>query len=192
MSVPKLYVSEPPWIFVDVLSDEERKRMPSFFYDKPGSSPVIRVLRGHKMATVQGLMDEFGAALQFFDGFGENWYALKDCLCYLDEWMKGDAYILIITRPWRLLRDESSEQLDWLYTTLNEVGDWWSKPIANNEPYNRPPIPFHVVLQFGYLDFRETGSQFSTFPFLRPGFVGSNDMGEGRHPEATTADEDIV
>jgi hypothetical protein len=28
---------------------------------------------------VSELMSEVGAALQFFDGFGENWYALGIC-----------------------------------------------------------------------------------------------------------------
>ena len=176
MRAPKLYTTEPPWILVDVLSDEESQWMPGFFYHNAGSSPIIRALRGNKMTTVHKLMDEFGAALQFFDGFGENWHALEECLSYLDEWIKGDAYILVITRPWLLLNEETPEELDFLYKTLNEVGEWWSRPIANNDRYNRPAIPFHVVLQFAYEDFLKVGSRFSMFPFLRQESIGSSVM----------------
>jgi hypothetical protein len=46
---------------------------------------LVRVLRGRKMRMESHLMDEFGAALQFPRCFGENWLALEDCLCDLEE-----------------------------------------------------------------------------------------------------------
>lgn len=96
------------------------------------------------MRTRQALMDEFGAALQFFDAFGENWHALKECLCYLDEWLPGDVYILIVTHAEQVLVEEQHE-FKWLLKTLNEVGLWWSNPIVSNGRFNRASIPFHTV-----------------------------------------------
>ena len=51
------------------------------------------------MRRLPDLMNEFGAALQFFDGFGENWHALKECLSYLDEWLPATAYVLVVSNP---------------------------------------------------------------------------------------------
>jgi hypothetical protein len=64
------------------------------------------------MRKKQTLMDEFGAALQFFEGFGENWDALEECLGYLDEWMPASAYVLVIERAESLLADETRDQMN--------------------------------------------------------------------------------
>jgi hypothetical protein len=130
-----------------VLSNEQAKWLPSVIYGENDCAAVIRTLRGRKMRTYEGLMNEFGAVLQFFDGFGENWNALSECLRYMDEWIPGDAYILVITHPQEVLIEEDSEELETFLRILNRVGDWWSHAITDNVPFNRPPIPFHVVLQ---------------------------------------------
>ena len=59
------------------------------------------------MQTIQSLMDEISAAFQFFDGFGENWMALRECLEYLDEWLKADTYILVCEQAESVLSDEA-------------------------------------------------------------------------------------
>jgi hypothetical protein len=156
----------PPWLLLHVASEEERKWLPSHFYQEKGSSPVIRVLRGHKMRTVQGLMDEFGSALQFFDGFGENWSALDECLSYLDEWLAADAYILIVTRPEELLAQEDNEDLLQFCRLINTVGEWWSRAITNNDRFNRGPVPFHVVLRCDQDKLEEAKRRFPTVPLL--------------------------
>lgn len=91
-------------------------------------------------------MDEFGAALQFFEGFGENWHALKECLSYLDEWMPARAYVLVLTSCQEVLSQSEEQDLKWLIVTLQEVGEWWSRPITDNQRFNRPAIPFHAIL----------------------------------------------
>ena len=91
-------------------------------------------------------MDEFAAVLQFFDGFGKNWNALRECLEYLDEWMPADAYVLVVERSEELLADDDADQMTALLKTLHEVGDWWSKPVTNNDQFDRKEVPFHVLL----------------------------------------------
>jgi hypothetical protein len=142
-----LYEAKPPWILLHVVTGEEAKWQPLFLYKQEGCHPLIRTLRGDKMKTLQGLMDEFGAVLQFFEGFGENWYALKECLFYLDEWLRADSYILVITRCLELLSQDKPEELHWFLKTVEEVGEWWRTPITDNGRFNRGPIPFHVVLR---------------------------------------------
>lgn len=118
------------------------------------------------MKTRQALMDEFGAVLQFFEGFGENWYALKECLSYLDEWLPADAYILVVNKCTELLSQDSSDELHWFLQTMREVGDWWSTPITDNGRFNRGSVPFHVVLRCTEEDIAKARERFNDAPVL--------------------------
>jgi len=91
-------------------------------------------------------MLEFGAALQLFAGFGENWHALGECLSYLDEWLPGSDYFLVFEDAHMILADET-EDIQWLVATFNEVFLWWSKPIVDNDRFNRNACPFRVILE---------------------------------------------
>ena len=108
----------------------------------------VRHLRGPKMRTADALMNEFAAALQFFDGFGENWHALQECLEYMDEWLPAHMYVLVIEHAEELLQEEPANQMSALLTTLHKAGEWWAKPIQDNDRFNRPAIPFHVLINF--------------------------------------------
>ncbi len=137
---------KPPWIFLDLVSEEDLRWLPERLYCDNSEGVALRVLRGKKMRSFQAMMDEFGAALQFFDGFGENWPALRECLSYLDEWMSASQYLLVVSRPSEVLADDPSD-LPALLEILAATGRWWSEPITNNDRFNRPAIPFHVILQ---------------------------------------------
>ena len=97
------------------------------------------------MRNVAALMDEVGAALQFFDGFGENWHALEECLSYLDEWLPAEAYVLVVEQAEQVLNDEP-QSLPALLKTLDSAAQFWSKPIVGNGRFDRSPIPLHVLL----------------------------------------------
>ena len=90
-------------------------------------------------------MDEFGAALQFFDGFGENWDALAECMSYMDEWLWGDAYILLIEHAENVLADADENELATLLRIMHRTGDWWSKAITDNDRFDRLAVPFHCL-----------------------------------------------
>ena len=140
-----LFRVEPPFVFLGPGEPERSKWDPNHFYATEGVSPCVRRLRGSKMRTVASLMDEVSAALQFFDGFGENWYALEECLSYLDEWLPADAYILVVEEAEELLADQP-DQLGAFLITVNRAGESWAAPVTGNERFNRPPVPFHVLL----------------------------------------------
>lgn len=141
-----LFRIEAPWIYVGDGEPERRKWISSCFYSREGINVCVRRLRGKKMRSTAALMNEFAASLQFFEGFGENWYALGDCLRCLDEWLPADAYILVVEGTEELLQDEQPEQMAALIKTLHDAGEWWSKPVADNDRFNRNGIPFHVLL----------------------------------------------
>ena len=107
---------------------------------------IVRKIRGKKCRSLEGLMSEFGAALQFFDGFGENWNALKELLCDMDEWLPGSGYVIVITDPSELLQEEP-EEFERFVRTIGHVGRRWSQPITDNGRFDRPARPFKVVLE---------------------------------------------
>lgn len=111
-----------------------------------GGDATVRVLRGKKMRTFMALWDEFGAALQFPDYFGENWPALDECLADL-SWMPAVTRVLIIVDALQVLADEDDESLALLIDVLARVGESWATPVVLGEPWDRPAVPFHVVLQ---------------------------------------------
>jgi hypothetical protein len=159
----QLYTAAPSWVWIDVVSDEDARWLPAVLYGKAGIKPVIRVLRGQRMRRLQSLMDEFSAVLQFFEGFGGNWYALKECLSDMDEWLPGDAYLLVVTKPEQVLEDEPKQRV-WLRRTLEEVGDWWSRPVVGQGRFDRPSIPFHTVLQCREVDYPTVQACFPGVP----------------------------
>lgn len=141
-----LFRVDAPWIYVGPGEVERTKWNPVHFYSRFGLNVCVRRLRGQKMRTTEALMNEFGAALQLFDGFGENWYALEECLGYLDEWLPADAYVLIVEQAEELLRDEKLDQMESFLKTLEAAGEYWSKPVLDNDRFDRAAIPFHVLL----------------------------------------------
>ena len=144
-----LFKIDPPFIYVGVGELDRKNWNLSHFYSRDGFRSCVRRLRGKKMRTKAALMDEFAASFQFFDGFGENWHALRECLSYLDEWLPADVYVLVVEDAEEMLCNESEEQTAALLKTLNDVGEWWSKPINDNDRFNRPGMPFHVFLHVG-------------------------------------------
>jgi len=122
----------------------ERTAIATVSYQR--SNSVVRKVRAWKCRDVPGLMSEFGAALQFFQGFGENWHALQECLSYMDEWLPGDGYVLVVERAEELLADEPGELL-WFVAVMKDVARWWASPVTDNERFSRPARPFKVVME---------------------------------------------
>lgn len=140
-----LFRVDAPYIFVGEGEAERFRWIPIYFYLRPELEVCVRLFRGWKMRTTEGLMNEFSAALQFFDGFGENWYALRECLSYLDEWLPADAYVLVVERAEELLAEQSDDLSSFL-KAVQRAAEFWSTAVTDNDRFNRPAIPFHVLL----------------------------------------------
>jgi hypothetical protein len=111
------------------------------------SGMVVRTLRGRKMRTEPTLFNEFAAALQFPWYFGENASAFDECLADLGWLPAQSGYVLVITDPNDVLADTGEDLLAWLVGSLTHACEQWAQPIALGEWWDRPPVPFHVVLQ---------------------------------------------
>jgi hypothetical protein len=140
-----LWSPSPPWVYVGVGEPGRSGWNPSHFYARDGMTVCTRRLRGWKMHRSEDVMSEIGAALQLFDEFGENWYALEECLCYLDEWLPAQAYVIVVERAEEMLLDDE-EALAALLATFDAAGEFWSRPVNAPERFERPPAPFHLLL----------------------------------------------
>jgi hypothetical protein len=111
------------------------------------SGLTARVVRGHKMRSEKAMFDEFGAAFQFPYNFGENWPALDECLADLSWLPAKSAYVLLVTNARDVLAQEPTRDLDVLVRVLSKVAVEWATPVDLGEWWDRPGVPFHVVLQ---------------------------------------------
>ena len=116
------------------------------------SGLVVRVVRGRKMSTWQGVFDEFAAALQFPMYFGENFDAFAECIGDLGWLPRQSGYVIVITEPDEVLADAGAEALSTMVSLLTAAWEEWARPIAQGEWWDRPAVPFHVVLQSGVAD----------------------------------------
>jgi len=107
---------------------------------------AVRVARGRKMRTVERLFDEFAAALQFPYYFGENWAAFGECLADMDWLPPGSGYVIVITEPAEVLAAEPITELATLTRSIAHAGRTYAQPIELGEWWDRPALPFHVVL----------------------------------------------
>jgi hypothetical protein len=108
---------------------------------------TARVVRGRKMRTVDGLFDELAAALQFPYYFGENWSAFDECLADMD-WLPVNAGIVIaVLDPDQVLAAEDDAELVTFVRAIAHAAETYAEPIESGEWWDRPAVPFHVVLQ---------------------------------------------
>lgn len=108
---------------------------------------VVRTLRGRKMRTLQGVMDEVGAALQFPSYFGENWPALDECLSDLEWMLPAVAFVVLIQDSEQVLVDDDGAKLQTFVEIFADAMSTFAEPIALGETWDRPAVPFHLVLQ---------------------------------------------
>ncbi|GAB6904092.1 barstar family protein [Kineosporia succinea] len=107
---------------------------------------VVRVVRGRKCRTRQGLFDEFAAALQFPWFFKENWDAFGDCLADLD-WLPHQAgHVIMVKEPEQVLAEASADDFEALVELLRLAAREWGSQAERGTWWDRPPVPFHVVL----------------------------------------------
>lgn len=108
------------------------------------SGIAVRFLRGGRMKSLEGLYDEFAAAMQFPYYFGYNGAAFDECLADL-EWMDASGYILTVFDAQELLVGEVPTQMDLFVQSLQRTCEFWNEPIAVGESWDRPAKPFHVI-----------------------------------------------
>lgn len=129
---------EPPYLYLSIASP---KRFAEYAYRlnyEQGSKLAVRIVRGNKMRRLDDLYDEFAAALQFPDYFGENWDAFDECLADL-EWLPAAGYVLLISGAVEVLSEEPERQFATFVSVLSGICEEWARA--------KTPKPFHVLFQ---------------------------------------------
>ena len=120
---------------------------------------TARVLQGMRMRTVDELLSEFAFRFQFPAYFGRNWDALTDCLTDL-SWLPGLAYVVVIDQARYLLDSEATNTTGLFLHVMEEVSERWAAPINLGEEWDRPSVPFHVLLRESPGNVKEMGQRF--------------------------------
>jgi Barstar (barnase inhibitor) len=107
---------------------------------------TVRAVRGRKMRTVEDMFDEMAAALQFPNYFGENWPAFDECLADMD-WLPMNVGIVVLVHDAAdVLADTAEVELGVLVRSIEAARSAYSEPIESGEWWDRPAVPFRVVL----------------------------------------------
>ncbi|WP_375431375.1 barstar family protein [uncultured Friedmanniella sp.] len=112
------------------------------------SGLVARVARGYKIEVLADLMNEVSPALQFSYYFGENWSAAQDCLNDMDWLPRGDGVVVAISDASQVLSRDHVEDFETLIRSLVSAMAIYSHPVNEGAWWDRPAVPFHVVLHF--------------------------------------------
>jgi hypothetical protein len=108
---------------------------------------LARVARGGKMRTVDGVFDEFGAAFQFPYYFGENYGAFDECLADMDWLDYGKGIVVVIPDAGQVCADDDPVEMRVILEIFAAAAGTYREPVILGEFWDRPAIPFHVVLQ---------------------------------------------
>lgn len=113
------------------------------------ASLTVRSVRGSKARTREALFDEFSAALQFPYYFGGNWPAFNECLADLDWLSRQTGFVVLVYEAAQLLQEEQPEELAVLVRAIQNAAATFGNAVNDGEWWDRPAVPFHVVLQEG-------------------------------------------
>lgn len=132
-----LQSTKAPWTSLLVVKAGQRAE--SLVHPPTGFS--LKVIKGAKCQTTDGLLREWARALDFPDYFGQNWDALEECLADL-EWLPAKGYILLITDAAQVLPDDEEEYAT-LLEVLRDAGEAWGNGQAGMG--QQRATPFHVL-----------------------------------------------
>jgi len=131
------YKLEPPYMHI-VLTDQKAFCACAYKTAFEERSLAVRVVRGNKMLRRDCLFNEFSAAYQFPDYFGENWDALEECLADI-EWLPAKGYVLFVANTTEVLSQEQNEQFEIFAKVLSRTCEEWAR--------TQTPKPFHILFQ---------------------------------------------
>lgn len=144
IDIESLHTIEPD--LRPIITSLHRDDVGSLAYRIAQTGLTVRVSRGRKMRRLAGLFDELAASRQFPLWFGETWDALDECFSDLEGLPTGKGIALVWTEAEEILADEPEKDLAVLLSVMRNAASTWAEPIALGEWWDRPAVPFHVIL----------------------------------------------
>lgn len=143
--------TQPTWTFTT--SELDRRPFAIYTVALARLGYLVRSIRGVKCRSVQSMLDEFSAALQFPYYFGDNWPAFDECMNDLD-WLSrsetrldfGAGIVLAVWDSGEVLSESYPDALGILAGTLRSANEYFATPHHRGEPWDHDAIPFHVIL----------------------------------------------
>lgn len=129
--------------------EQARERLDALAERCEENGVVVGRLEGACMRLVSGVMEAFAKEFSFPDYFGKNWGALDECLAEMDWKLPAAGILVIIYEAEEVLADDHPDSLGTLAKLLRKAGLEYAAPIDQGQPWDRPAIPFHVILQLG-------------------------------------------
>ena len=112
--------------------------------EEAGQVGVVARIDGVSARTPASFFTRLAEALSFPSYFGNNWEATKDCLTDLN-WLPAVLYVLVVEKADQLLFESESDRAKFL-RVAELSGEEWARPVDAGEWWDRPPRPFHVLL----------------------------------------------
>ena len=116
------------------------------YYQQYFPEAFVRRVRGAEMFDQRSCVSEFIASCQLDDNTGGVFPALEESLCYLDDIVKSDSFVIVISDAQSLFR-ETPESLVTFLVLLGNVVEWWSRPVEGNPPYDREGKSFRFIFE---------------------------------------------
>ncbi len=134
----------PPWAHLVCATEHDLEHTLRAPAPPTAERTALRILRGTRCETKRGMMQEWGAALQFPYYFGENWDSFEECLNDL-SWLPARGYIFAVTHTDRMLHD--TQEFTTALHILDAAAKRWAVGQTTHPGSTAAPMPFHVVFQ---------------------------------------------
>ena len=156
-----------------VFDEEQNSFIQQSIFQK--KNRLVRVLRGHKCQTEKDFMNEIGAVLQFPDYFGENWFALDDCLSTLYECRPFREVLLIVSNAELFLPEKSGVRVEDVLRTIDHAYQWWAHEVKDESSSDN--WDSHEPILFKCLFTTKSKEAYQSF-LDRVQFIGKNSLPE--------------
>jgi len=144
-----LSAAHEPWVLQTLDSFDElvaqiEARMPDGTH--------IVVLEGNAMSSTDDFYNELIDKLRLPGYFGRNLNALDECVTDL-EWLDLEGQpVVVIIRDAELVLRSDREMFEGFIDVMRNAGEEWSNEVAEGNEWDRPAVPYHVVLIYHELE----------------------------------------
>ncbi len=154
-----LSATREPWVLQS--SDSFDELVAQIESRLPDDTHIV-VLEGNAMRCTDGFYNELVEKLKLPDYFGRNLNALDECVTDL-EWLGlAGQPVVVIVRDAEVILQSDRDGFEGFIDVMRNACEEWSNAVAEGSEWDRPAVPFHVVLNCRELE----AFKAQAFPYL--------------------------